>query len=119
MFTKVIPVLPCKDVAKAIENYVERLGFTLNFQDSADPSYASVQRDSVELHLQWHDAREWERTERQMLRFPVMDTKSLHAEYADKGVFHDGTALRDTAWGTREFAFYDLNQNGLTFFEDL
>jgi hypothetical protein len=23
------------------------------------------------------------------------------------------TALRDTPWGTREFAFYDLNGNGL------
>ncbi len=119
MFTKVIPVLPCKDVTAAIEYYVERLGFTLGFQDSADPTYAGVYRDSVELHLQWHDVNEWERVERQMLRFPVQDVDALHAEYADKSVFHERTALRDTAWGTREFAFYDLYQNGLIFYRDI
>lgn len=119
MFTKVIPALPCKDVETAIAYYVDKLGFAVTFRDSAEPTYAGVQRDNVELHLQWHDASEWERTERQMLRFPVVDVDKLHDEYSDKDVFHARTTLRDTAWGTREFAFYDLYQNGLTFFEDL
>jgi catechol 2,3-dioxygenase-like lactoylglutathione lyase family enzyme len=118
MFTTVIPVLPCKDVATAIAYYVERLGFTLLFQDSAEPTYASVRRDRVELHLQWHETSDWERVERQMLRFPVLDVDALYAEYIDQGVFHARTALRDTAWGTREFAFYDLYQNGLIFYRD-
>jgi hypothetical protein len=33
--------------------------------------------------------------------------------------FHAMTALRDTPWGTREFAFYDLNGNALFFCRDL
>lgn len=119
MFKAVNPVLPCKDVSESINFYVERLGFELGFQDSAKyPRYAGVRRDQVELHLQWHAAQEWERVERPMLRFIVADVDALHHEYADKGVFHQNTAVRDTAWGTREFAFYDLNQNGLTFYQE-
>ena len=44
---------------------------------------------------------------------------ALFAEYKSQDVFHQHTALRDTAWGTREFAFYDENSNGLTFYRDL
>ena len=103
-----------------MEFYVERLGFRLLFADSeSDPRYAGVGRDDVEIHLQWHDAAEWEAVERPMLRFVVPDVDALHDEYAGKGVFHEGTALRDTAWGTREFAFYDPYRNGLTFYRDL
>jgi catechol 2,3-dioxygenase-like lactoylglutathione lyase family enzyme len=36
-----------------------------------------------------------------------------------QGVFHERTQLCDTSWGTREFAFWDLNHNGLTFMRDL
>ncbi len=54
-----------------------------------------------------------------MLRFVVPAVLEVFDEYRDKGVFHERTALRDTPWGTREFAFYDPNQNGLTFYCDL
>ena len=43
----------------------------------------------------------------------------LFEEYKDKGVFHERTQLGDTSWGTREFAFRDLNHNGLTFVRDI
>ena len=61
MLREVHPVLPCQDVASSIEFYVHKLGFTLVFQDADDPGYAGVRRDCVELHLQWHDSKEWER----------------------------------------------------------
>jgi uncharacterized glyoxalase superfamily protein PhnB len=54
-----------------------------------------------------------------MLRFVVPAVLEVFDEYRDKGVFHERTALRDTPWGTREFAFYDPDQNGLTFYCDL
>lgn len=111
------PVLPSRDVQASIDFYVTRLGFSLQFQDTDDaPRYAAVQRDAVELHIQWHDPAEWAAVERPMLRFFVPAVTALFEEYKDKGVFHDKTALRDTSWGTREFAFYDLDGNGLTFY---
>ncbi len=57
--------------------------------------------------------------ERLSLRFLVDDVEQLYDEFRDKGVFHRRTAIRDTSWGTREFAFFDLYGNGLTFYRDL
>ena len=119
MFQAVHPVLPSKDVAAAVDFYVNRLGFTLQFKDSdTDLRYAGVGRDEVEIHLQWHDPKEWAAVERPMLRFVVADVDALYQEYRTQEVFHSRTSVRETPWGTREFAFYDLDQNGLTFYRD-
>jgi catechol 2,3-dioxygenase-like lactoylglutathione lyase family enzyme len=119
MFREVQPVLPVRDVDRALQFYVERLGFRLAFQDrpAPDARYAGVRRDSVELHLQWHEEVDFKGVEAGtlMLRFVVADPDALFAEYQDKGVFHENTRLADTPWGTREFAFFDLDGNGLTF----
>ena len=96
-FKAVHPVLPARNVGDAIRYYV----------------------DGVELHLQWHDEAGFGKVERLALRFLIDDVDGLYKEYEDKGVLHAGTALRDTPWGTREFAFYDLNGNALFFYRDL
>ena len=114
------PVLPSQDVAASIDFYVERLGFRLLGRDSeSNTRYAAVARDSVELHIQWHDLKEWSAVERPMLRLQVSSIEALYEEYASAGVFHQGTAVRETPWGTKEFAFYDPFKNGLTFYKDL
>ncbi len=114
------PVLPSRDVAAAIGFYAGRLGFRLvNADSTSEPSYAVVRRDGVELHIQWHDPEEWARVERPMLRFVVDNLRDLFEEYLDRGVFHERTALRKTSWGTEEFAFFDLDMNGLTFYRGL
>jgi catechol 2,3-dioxygenase-like lactoylglutathione lyase family enzyme len=118
----VIPVLPARDVGEAVRFYVERLGFELVFQDSQDrPQYAGVRRGSVELHLQFQlpEAFEAGTAGQTMLRLVVDDPGTLFREYQDKDVFHHQTQLSDTPWGTREFAFWDLNHNGLTFIRDV
>ncbi|MCG8406318.1 MAG: VOC family protein [Phycisphaerales bacterium] len=118
-FEEVNPVLPVRDVRKSVRFYVDKLGFAGLFQDSEDdPHYVGVKRDAVELHLQWHDSEEWSRVERPMLRLRIEDVDRLFDEYKDKGVFHEHTQLRDTPWGTREFAFFDPDMNGLTFYRD-
>ena len=113
---QVQPVLPSRDVKRSIAFYVVRLGFTLVFEVEEHPAYAGIRRDGVELHLQWHDPSEWSAVDRPMLRFVVSDLDALFAEYRTRGVFHDRTALRETPWGTREFAFFDPDRNGLTFY---
>ena len=52
------------------------------------------------------------------LRFLIEDPDALFEEYKSQNVFHDRTRLANTAWGTREFAFYDLDGNGLTFYRN-
>ena len=118
----VIPVLPARDVSEAVRFYVERLGFGLLFQDSdIRPQYAGIRRGAVELHLQFQFEKDFEAgtAGQAMLRLVVDDPDMLFEEYKDKDVFHEGTQLRDTSWGTLEFAFWDLNHNGLTFMRDL
>lgn len=121
-FKEVHPVLPVRDVEKALAYYVDRLGFRLIFRDSSDATrYVGVRRDAVEIHLQWHEEADFRDTEKDglMLRLFVDDPDALFAEYKDKEVFHDRTDIADKPWGTREFAFYDLNGHGLTFYRDL
>ena len=115
------PVLPVRDVERAVRYYVDRLGFALAFRDPSDPNgYAGVRRDDVELHLQWHAEEDFVGVEAgtMMLRLMVEDPDALFAEYCDRGVFHERTQLADTPWGTREFAFFDLDGHGLTFYRD-
>ena len=119
-FVEVNPVLPVRDVTAAIHYYTEKLGFRLLFQDDKqNPTFAGVGRDQVHLHLQWHDEADFVGVDQPALRFVVTDVDALFAEYQDKGVFHANSALQDTSWGTREFAFYDGDVNGLFFYRDL
>lgn len=115
------PVLPVRDVIEALDFYVNRLGFKIAFaDDSKKPTYSGIIKDGIEIHLQLHDAAEWEKTvNRPMLRIVTENIDALFEEYALKDVFHSHTLLRETAWGTKEFAFYDPFKNGLTFYRDL
>ena len=115
------PVLPVWDVVEALDFYVNRLGFRIAFaDDSKNPKYAGVIRDAIEIHLQWHNADEWElEIDRPMFRIVSQNIQSLYDEFAEKDVFNPHTLLRETAWGTKEFAFYDPFKNGLTFYRDI
>ncbi|MEP2239341.1 MAG: hypothetical protein ABJI22_13330 [Maribacter sp.] len=57
--------------------------------------------------------------DRPMLRIVSQNIESLYNEFYRVDVFHAHTLLRETAWGTREFAFYDPFKNGLTFYRDV
>ncbi len=115
------PILPVKDVVEALKYYVHSLGFTIAFaDDSKAPTYAGVRRDGIEIHLQWHDSKEWESDfNTPMIRIVTQNIEALYEEYKSKNVFHKQTLLRETEWGTLEFAFFDLYKNGLTFYRDM
>jgi hypothetical protein len=115
------PVLPVKSVVLAVEYYIHKLGFNLAFTDTTDANgYAGVKRDDIEIHLQWHDEKEWViGLDRPMLRIYVDNISELFDEYNTKDIFHKNTSLKKTPWGTEEFAFYDLYGNGLTFYRDI
>jgi hypothetical protein len=108
-------------VSQAIGDYTQQLGFRLSFQDDPqDPRYAGVERDGICLHLQWHDPTNFrEAVDTLLLRFLIDNVDTLFEEYQARQVFQDRTALGDTPWSTREFAFYDPDGNGLTFYRDL
>lgn len=117
MFQAVHPIIGTRNIEKALEFYAERLGFKVIFRDGSTPTnYAGLQRDNVELHLQFQYEHEMSTLR---LRLLVSDPDALFEEYRTKDVFHDRTKLIDTPWGTREFAFYDPDANGLTFYRNV
>lgn len=118
---QIVPVLPVMDVLKALEFYVQKLGFSFIFIDNEKtPRYAVVKRDNITLHLQWHDSEAWkDNKDRPMLRIEAQAIKRLYEEYKLKGVFHNHTALEEKPWKTLEFAFYDPFKNGLVFYHIL
>jgi hypothetical protein len=110
------PVLMSRDVSGSI-GFFEKLGFTLECQDvPADPKYARMSRDSVEIHFQWHDAQEWDYpNDRPSYRFVVRGVEELHREFAESGV-SDMTPVSKTPWGTLEFHVRDHDGNLLQFY---
>ena len=117
MFKKTQPIIGTRDIKRAIEFYTQRLGFQLAFGDKTDPpNYVGFRRDAVELHMQFQFEHEMSRIR---LRFLVDDPDALFNEYRECGVECSDSGIRDTPWGTREFALYDMDRNALTFYRHL
>jgi len=117
MFKKTHPIIGTRDIKRAIDFYTQRLGFQLAFADNPDsPNYIGFRRDAVELHMQFQYEHEMGTIR---LRFLVDDPDALFEEYRERGVEITATGIRDTPWGTREFAVYDPDRNAFTFYRHL
>ena len=115
-FISMHPILGTRDIERAIGFYTEQLGFEVAFRDGATPTnYAGLKRDGIVLHMQFQYEHEMQTTR---LRFRVSDPDALLAEFKGRKVAIQ-TEIRDTAWGTREFALYDPDRNALTFYRDI
>lgn len=114
------PVLPVRDVARAVDFYVDKLGFEVAFQDDPQaPQYAGLRRDGQELHLQWHAESDFQGViDQPSIRFHVYDTDALFEDIKARGGIPEGKAVHPTTWGTREFEFYDPDGNALFFYQD-
>jgi catechol 2,3-dioxygenase-like lactoylglutathione lyase family enzyme len=117
MFKMTHPILGTRDINRAIEFYTQQLGFQLAFGDTTDPpNYVGFRRDAVELHMQFQFEHEMGTIR---LRFLVEDPDALFNDYGQRGVECSAAGIRDTPWGTREFALYDPDRNALTFYNHL
>jgi catechol 2,3-dioxygenase-like lactoylglutathione lyase family enzyme len=112
-FEALHPIIGTRDIEEAIEFYTTRLGFELTFRDGSTPTnYAGLRRGPVELHMQFQYPHEMSTIR---LRFRVSGPDALLAEYKSTNV-EIANDIKDTPWGTREFALYDLDRNALTFY---
>ena len=113
-----IPILEVRHIEEAINYYVERLGFQIDFRYAREPdSYAGVRRDDVRLHLNRKPEEHFQNgASGTRFRIPVDDPDALFNEYKAMGVLDDDVDVHETDWGTREFGFHDPDGNGLAFF---
>jgi len=113
-FIGVIPVIPSADIDRDLKWYTEKAGFTQTFV--AD-GYAGISRENIHIHLQWHaNTEEDPLLGGSVIKVFVENIEPLFAELVERGaVSSDG--LKQTAWKTNEFGFYDLNKNAMFFVE--
>jgi catechol 2,3-dioxygenase-like lactoylglutathione lyase family enzyme len=110
-FTGAVPVLPTTNISQATSFYGQ-LGFQVLHQEA---EYAIVKRDGVELHVWLCPDRSL--AENSSCRIQVTGIEALYQEYQSKGLLASDAAVRDTPWGTREFAVFDPDRVLITFVE--
>ena len=124
---RTIPALPVRDVAAAVGHYAERFGFEPLHQDE---SFAAIERDGARLHLWRAGDDRWRgrggdpvRSGAESFlagtascRIEVDDVDALFEEL--RPVLHPGSrdGVRETGFGTREFAALDRDGNLIEFF---
>jgi catechol 2,3-dioxygenase-like lactoylglutathione lyase family enzyme len=130
---RTIPALPVRDVARAVEHYTGRFGFSVLHQ--AD-GFAVLERDDSRIHLWSASDDGWRERGDAFVERPVCsgaesflagtascrietaDVDALFTELEATGVLHDVSkgGVTTTDFGTREFATLDLDGNLLEFF---
>lgn len=113
---KIIPVLPSADINRDVQWYEKHTGFHVHHADSM---YAVLYRGPLVLHLQWHAGTEDDPLcGGSVIRIQVNDVKEVFDEFLERGTVLPDSLRQNTAWGTHEFGFYDLNRNLLFIMEE-
>jgi len=113
----IIPVLPSADILRDIGWYKEKAGFETKYTDNM---YAVLYRDNICIHLQWHAGTENDPLlGGSVIRIYAKNIKPLFDELVQRGTITQKAFKANTAWGTNEFGFFDLNKNAIFIMEDL
>ena len=116
-FAKTTPILRIFDEAKALEFYVQFLGFQVDWDHRFDPNaplYRQISRGNLILHLSEHhgDGNPGAR-----LRVMMKGVRAFHAEISAKGYRYMRPGLETTPWGTLETGAIDPFGNLIRFCE--
>lgn len=103
-----IPVLPIRDLPKALAFYTERLGFEVLFELGP---YAGVGRDGVELHLSVEQGTPV------TCRIGVREVDGWYEQMSAQQVVDPDEPLATQPWGMRQFSVRDADGNRITFAE--
>lgn len=116
-FLEMVPVLPSQDIARDVAWYRKYAGFEKVF---GDDMYAGLRRNNLFIHLQWHaDTEDDPLLGGSVIRIFVKDIHPIFEEYVARGTVNKEKLRMDTAWGTHEFGFYDLNRNAIFVVQDV
>ena len=89
-------------------------------KDISQASYAGVQRETLELHLQTFTPEQIQTTQTMATRIRLESREALEALYAEwqpQGFI--SAPLEDKPWGNYEFGFYDPDKTPFFFYVDL
>src|SRR5205085_9974561 len=114
-FDRVAPVLPVRDIPRALQRY-RRLGFharpylEAGISSEDDPIYGYLSRDAVEIHLSAFGALD-PMTNPSVCYLFVDDADAVYAAWSAAGVECTFRRPADTTYGKREFGYVDPDGN--------
>ena len=114
-FAHTTPILRIFDEAKALEFYVQFLGFQVDWDHRFEPGlplYLQVSRDGCVLHLSEHHG---DACPGAALRIETDDIEGFHAELIGRRYGYARPGLEETPWGFKDVSVTDLFGNRLTF----
>ena len=116
---KVIPMLRIFDYNKAIEFYIDWLGFKINFEHTfheGAPKYIEVERDGIIFHLSEHHG---DGTPGTHVFIWCDGVKDYHTELINKKYKYNRPGIEETFYGALAFTVNDPFNNKISFNEKL
>lgn len=115
--TRITPILRMFNYAKAVEFYVNWLGFTINWEHRFEPTaplYMEVVREGITLHLTEHHG---DATPGSRVSVECTGLKEFHQQLLEKNYPYNRPGLEETFYGTWCVEVIDPFGNRLTFNE--
>lgn len=113
----IVPVLPSSNIERDVVWYNLKAGFEVVDQNSM---YASIKRDNLYIHLQWHaDTESDPLLGGSVIRIYVKNIQPMFKEFVERGTVDSTKFFANTSWGTNEFCFSDLNTNAIFIAEEI
>ncbi|NNE31634.1 MAG: glyoxalase/bleomycin resistance/extradiol dioxygenase family protein [Winogradskyella sp.] len=112
----IIPVLSSMDIERDVLWHNRFTGFNYVFGDS---NYCGLQRDGHEVHLQFHHGTEDDPVYGSVIKLFVKNIDPYIKEFEERGTITEEKVKKNTAWGTHEFGFLDLNKNAIYLVQDI
>ena len=116
---KVIPVLRIFDYNKAIEFYIDWLGFKINWEGRFEPNapvYMEVEKDGITLHLSEHHG---DGSPNSHVFIWCEGLREYHKELIDKKYKYNRPGIEETFYGALAFTANDPFNNKITFNEKI
>ncbi|MGC4096410.1 MAG: glyoxalase superfamily protein [Nitrospira sp.] len=110
-----IPILRIFDEAKALEFYVEFLGFAVDWQHRFEiglPLYMQISKDGCVLHLSEHHG---DSSPGAAVRIKTNGLDAFHKRLLAKQYRYARPGIEETPWGSRDMSVRDPFGNRLTF----
>ncbi len=119
MVEKVIPMLRIFDYNKAVEFYIDWLGFKINFEHTfheGAPVYIEVEKDGIVFHLSEHHG---DGTPGSHVFIWCTGVKEYHEELINKKYKYNRPGIEETFYGSLTFIVNDPFNNKISFNQKL
>lgn len=111
---KVKPIFRIFDYKKAIEFYIDFLGFKIDWENKQEgfPVYMQISRGDIVLHLSEHHG---DASPGSNIFVEFKDVKEYNKELLDKNYKYNKPGIDETPWNTLEMKVHDPFGNRISF----